>query len=57
MDVDELKEENTSQLKAWKEKEQMWEEKADDKERYKDAVDNLNMGRAQETESLRKQLD
>ena len=57
MDLDELKEENTSQLKAWKEKEQKWKGRADDKERYEDAIDSLNMNRAQETDSLRKQLE
>lgn len=57
MELDELKEENTSQLKAWKGKEQKWEERADDKERYEDVIDSLNMDRAQETESWRKQLE
>lgn len=57
-EVDGLREETSSQMKAWTEKEKKWgEELADDKKRYIEAIDNLNTGREREMESWRKQVE
>ena len=53
-EVDGLREEISSQVKAWREKEKRWEE---EKKREAEALDALNMGRERETESWRKQVE
>ena len=57
-EVDGLKEEIASQLKAWQEKEKKWEDgMAEDKKRHTEAVDCLNMGREREVESWRREVE
>lgn len=49
MEVDGLKEETTSQLKAWEKKEKSWEKRtAEESKRNKEEIDSLRMGREQE---------
>lgn len=57
-EVNGLKEETASQLKAWQEKEKKWEDgMAEDKKRHKEAVDSLNMGREREVESWKREME
>ena len=57
-EVDGLKEETASQLKAWQEKEKKLEDVvAEDKKRHKEAVDSLKMGREREAESWRREVE
>ena len=58
MEVDGLKEETTSQLKAWEKKEKSWEKRmAEESKRNKEEIDSLGMGREQESENWSKQVE
>ena len=58
MEVDGLKKETTSQLKAWEEKEKKWkEQRAEEEKRHKEVIDGLGMGRERESESWKRQVE
>lgn len=53
-----LKQENNSQLKAWEEKERVWEERgAKERKRYGEEKESLKMGRDRERESWKAQVE
>lgn len=56
--MDGLREDISSQIKAWTEKEKKWEEdRADNKKRHVEALESLQMGRERERESWRRQVE
>lgn len=53
-----LKQENNSQVKAWEEKERVWEERgAKERKRYGEEKERLKMGRERERESWKAQVE
>ena len=57
-EVDGLREEASSQMKAWTGKEKKWEdERAKDKNRHVEDLDSINMAREMEVEAWRKQVE